>query len=191
MMCVCCIAELPTVMCLWYKDGCINHVESDDVQDIRSDRFELSLDNSEKEEKTFKDPISTGRKRAAVMYPISVGQICDWAWHKQCGGGVEPIIGCAGRPATNIHHGPDKSTFNNDRESNISIICTFCHNRWHVANDKYYELPRPEDNSIWVPTNNVGERKVYALTDIQKATKMEILTNEMMIPEGGSDARRT
>jgi hypothetical protein len=165
-------------------EGCLKSDESTAV-------FDLSLGESEsdssQEERVYKDPISTGRKRAAVMYPLSPGQVCDWAWKKNAGGGIEPITGCTGRPATHIHHGPDKSTFNNDR-SNISLLCNFCHNRWHVANDKYYIEPRPADNSEWLPIK-YPELDIQGLDTIQTATKMEILTAEMLIPEGGKDGR--
>lgn len=181
-ICINCAAEMPAMFCLWSQEGCLSDLGLDEGE------FNLSLGDTSTEEKVFKDPISTGRKRAAVMYPLSPGQVCDWAWRKFCGGGIEPIIGCTGRPATHIHHGPDKSTFNNDRDTNISLICNFCHNRWHVANDKYYIEPRPEDNSEWLPLK-FPELEIHLLSEIQKASKMEILTAEMLIPEGGKDGR--
>lgn len=93
----------------------------------------------------MKDPISTGRKRAAIAAPITVGMICEWAYLKEAGGGVEPITGCTGYPATDRHHGPNKATLDNTtKESpddsgkwNLHRICSMCHNRWHSANDKY------------------------------------------------------
>ena len=183
--CVNCVADYPISACLWYQDGCKAHLEASE-QVIQGELITESI----QEEKVFKDPVSTGRKRAAVMYPLSAGQVCDWAWRKICGGGIEPITGCTGRPATHIHHGPDKSTLNNDRSTNISLICEFCHNRWHAANDKYYINPRPIDNSEWLPALGIAEGKqMYLLEDMQKATKMEILTAEMLIPEGGKDAK--
>lgn len=144
-----------------------------------------SLGEDTSSERVYKDAVSTGRKRAAELYPISVGQVCAWAWSKNCGGGVSPITGCTGRPATNIHHGPDKSTFSNEA-SNISVICTFCHNRWHVANDKFYSEPRPDNGLPWLP--NVPEGKeLIPLEARVKASKQEILMEEMLIPEGGKD----
>lgn len=181
-----CVNEFPISACLFSIEGCAKTLGSEDVAE-ETEEFFIG-ESSDKEEKVFKDPISTGRKRAAVMYPLSPGQVCDWAWRKVCGGGIEPITGCTGRPAVHIHHGPDKSTFANDR-SNISLICNFCHNRWHVANDKYYHEPRPADNSEWLPLKNVEGRKLYALSDMVKASKMEILTAEMLLPEGGKDGK--
>jgi hypothetical protein len=121
------------------------------------------------------------------MYKIEGGQVCEWAWRKNCGGGIEPIIGCTGRPASHIHHGPDKSTLSNER-TNISLVCEFCHNRWHVANDKYYGT-RPADNSVWLPHINIIGRDIQPLSNIQKASKQEILVEEMLRPEGGKDLR--
>src|SRR4030095_9820924 len=166
--CVNCLSDLPIFACLWHPldGGCKAHTESEPDVSI----LELVNEPSSTEEKVFKDPVSTGRKRAAVMYPLSPGQVCDWAWREICGGGIEPITGGTGRPATHIHHGPDKSTLNNDRSSNISLICEFCHNRWHAANDKYYLTARPVDNSTWLPDIPEG-REMFQLSDIQKATK--------------------
>lgn len=91
------------------------------------------------------DPMSTGRKRVVRMYPISGGQVCEWAGRKHCGGGPKPVIGCINNPASDQHHGPDKNTLNNEKASrgvgtmeNVSIICAECHNAWHAANDPYY-----------------------------------------------------
>lgn len=181
MKCVNCAAEFTIEFCL--KGGeCV-----DEVSEGQIEGFGLSADvESEKE---MLDPISTGRKRAARLYKIAPGQVCDWAWKKNAGGGVEPIWGCTGRPAVHIHHGPDKSTLNNDRETNISIVCNYCHNRWHVANDKYYVEPRPKDNSEWLPTLQSSDMVIHKLTDIQKATKNEIMMQEMLRPEGGKDKK--
>jgi hypothetical protein len=162
--------------------------EESQHDDSESSVETLDFFNPTEEPKEMKDPVSTGRKRAAVMYKIEGGQVCEWAWKKNAGGGIEPIIGCTGRPASHIHHGPDKSTLNNER-SNISLVCEFCHNRWHVANDKYYSLPRPADNSEWSPSKNIEGRTILPLSAIEKATKQEILINELSIPEGGKDGR--
>jgi hypothetical protein len=184
------------MFCLYEREGgCIGKPSGDkdsgefigsEEHDVLSIR-ESDIDNTSGINKDFKDAVSTGRKRAAQLYPITVGQICKWAWHKQCGGGIVPIIGCTGRPASNIHHGPDKSTLNNE-PTNISVICSHCHNRWHVANDKYYPLPRPANGEEWLPTLAIEEGlEVHSTTEITKASKVEILANEAIIPEGGKD----
>lgn len=176
--------------CLWHEEGGCKENESSETFGA-----ELSIitEPVEKEDKVLKDPVSAGRKRAAVMYPISTGQVCEWAWMKNCGGGPIRIIGCTGRPATNVHHGINKSTLANDKD-NISVICTYCHNRFHSANDKFYKEPRPADNLEWLPDPELiakfGGGPTGRLDEMVKATKQEILINEMTIPEGGKDARR-
>lgn len=90
----------------------------------------------------YADPVSSGRKRAAKDHPIPVGTVCEWAWLAAAGGGVEPIVGCTGRPASDLHHGPDKNTWNNNRGDNLHWVCDWCHNTWHARNDPYYG-PRP------------------------------------------------
>lgn len=183
-VCINCAAELPKEFCIEIACGYEYCKDKEGVEELEP----LNLDFTTEEPKEMKDPVSTGRKRAAVMYKIEGGQVCEWAWKKNAGGGIEPIIGCTGRPASHIHHGPDKSTLNNER-SNISLVCEFCHNRWHVANDKHYSTKRPEDNSAWLPDTRDDLHTIWRLEDIQKATKQEVLMNELLIPEGGKDGR--
>lgn len=97
------------------------------------------------------DPVSTGRKRAAQAAPIEVGMVCEWKRLTEAGGGPVPIKGCPGNPATDRHHGPDKSVLNNELGVNLHRICSTCHNRFHSANDKYYKEPRPESGGEWLP----------------------------------------
>ncbi len=110
------------------------------------------------------DPKSTGRKRAAVLYPINEGMICEWAQLKAACGGKFPIIGCAGNPATHRHHGPDKNTLNNE-QGNVHRICVHCHNRWHTLNDPVYEEFFGTEH--WLPHD-----------PDTKATVLEIAANE-------------
>jgi len=97
----------------------------------------------------YADPLSSGRKMAAKAAPIKAGLVCEWAWLAQAGGGVVPIMGCPGRPASDRHHGPDKNTLNNNVGTNLHRICDWCHNQWHGKNDPHYG-PRPEsgDGSV-------------------------------------------
>jgi hypothetical protein len=127
----------------------------------------------------FDDILSSGRKRAANLFKIEPGQVCEWSWKKFNGGGIVPVFGCTGLTARHIHHGPDKSTFNNDRDTNISLICTFCHQLWHVRNDKYYEEPRPEDGSAWLPY--AGELANHRLDEAIEATLEETIDFEISI----------
>lgn len=79
------------------------------------------------------DQQSTGRKRAAKLYPLDSEAYCEWSGKKEQGGGKTPIDGCGIRPGSNIglqqcrHHGPDKNTLNNEL-GNVHRICTPCHN---------------------------------------------------------------
>lgn len=120
----------------------------------------------------YKDPISTGRKRAAEMYPITSGMACEWAGLKNSGGGVVPIVGCIGRAATDRHHGPDKNTMNN-AEGNVHRICAFCHNAWHGVNDPFYG-ERSDPTKPFVPIK--GEVKDHDSTT--KASTEEVLQAE-------------
>jgi hypothetical protein len=89
------------------------------------------------------------------------------------GGGVVPIVGCAGNTAADLHHGPDKSTLNNEVGINLHRICEYCHNRWHELNDEYYG-DRPADNMNYVPT----DREVEPHDRVTRADRQVILANE-------------
>lgn len=124
-----------------------------------------------KDADSVRDTESTGRKRAAIMFPITEGMPCEWQGLKLAGGGVVPITGCLKGAATDIHHGPNKSTLGN-YVGNVHRICASCHNRWHSINDTYYETPRPA-GMYWYPRLefNVYEHLpfLYATTDDQAA----------------------
>jgi hypothetical protein len=123
----------------------------------------------------YKDPVSTGRKRAAEMYPISPGMVCEWAGLKNAGGGVVPIVGCLGRPASDRHHGPDKNTMNN-AAGNLHRICDYCHNTWHALNDPHYG-ERPVHTMPFIPNGTLGI-DWFAHDADTKATTAEILEAE-------------
>lgn len=105
------------------------------------------------------DITSTGRRRAAMLYPIMENMVCEWAGLKFAGGGVEPIIGCQGNILTSDkgptrgdrHHGPDKNVINNS-PGNVHRICSSCHNSWHSKNNKYYG-ERPAADQSYLPTS--------------------------------------
>lgn len=121
---------------------------------------------AEKEDSEIRDPISTGRKRAAQLKPILDGMVCEWSGLLYAGGGARPIIGCKGTILTgtkgkgaatgNIHHGPDKSTLNNSDE-NLHRICGTCHNRWHALNDPFYPEARLDVGAPYLPLCEVIE----------------------------------
>lgn len=112
---------------------------------------------STKRDATLKDQQSTGRKRAARMYPLHRDQPCEWQTLAECGGGTKPILGCINGLQQARHHGPDKSVSNND-EGNVHRICHACHNRWHAANNAEYDW-----NSTLPPSH-----KPRKMTDAEK-----------------------
>lgn len=124
----------------------------------------------------YKDPISTGRKFAAQAAPIEVGQTCEWAGLKRAGGGVIPIVGCVGRPASDRHHGPDKNTMNNAVGTNLHRICDHCHNTWHALNDPHYG-ERPDHTKPFIPQGELGV-DWFAHDPHTKATTEEIMAAE-------------
>lgn len=105
------------------------------------------------------DPQSTGRKRAAQLWPLDLEAPCEWQFKANCGGGKHPILGCATGMQRNIHHGPDKNTLNNARD-NIHKICPTCHNRWHAVNDKDYDPSIPHN-----PRGSTYIERVKRLTE--------------------------
>ena len=95
-----------------------------------------------KRDSNLKDQQSTGRKRAAVLYPLDPEAPCEWQGLRFAGGGSFPIVGCSSGTQQARHHGPDKNTLNNE-EGNVHRICHRCHNRWHTKNDGGYVPGNP------------------------------------------------
>lgn len=134
---------------------------------------------------TLVDPKSTGRKRQARMYPITKGTPCEWAGKKIVLLGVDAVvIGCINSPATDLHHGPDKNTLNNEKAShgigareNTSIICSDCHNSLHAKHDPLYpDYDRvAQQTEPWMPTG-VEYGIDYELLD---ASPDELFAEEM------------
>lgn len=167
----------------WVSCGEIQFTVSGDVKSREGKSDAGSADSgyiddgyaSVKEIGEYKDPLSTGRKRAAQMYPIDVGMVCEWAGLKLAGGGVFPIVGCIGRAASDRHHGPDKNTMNN-AEGNVHRICDHCHNTWHALNDPEYG-PRPDHTQPFIPKGQLGV-DWFNHDSKTKATTEEILAAE-------------
>jgi hypothetical protein len=153
-------------------EGMDNSAEAGESKDSGyvDDGYGATKDISE-----YKDPLSTGRKRAAAMYPIAPGQVCEWAGLKAAGGGVIPITGCIGRPASDRHHGPDKNTMNN-APANVHRICDHCHNTWHGLNDPHYG-DRPDHTKPFIPKGEFGVDWFDHDADT-KASQTEILEAE-------------
>ncbi len=148
-------------------DSC-GEVKFDAAGNVRTDEAPISEDGEgvdggylgelhegSKSLSSYADPISTGRKMAAEKAPINVGMICEWAGLAKAGGGVVPIVGCVGRPASDRHHGPDKNTMNNVVGVNLHRICDHCHNTWHAKNDPAYG-PRPTHTQPFIPEGVKG-----------------------------------
>lgn len=110
-----------------------------------------------KDDSSLKDQQSTGRKRAAKWFPMDETQLCEWSMKTNCGGGKNPITGCAGNLQKARHHGPDKNTLNND-VGNVHRICHTCHNRWHTLNDEGY---------VWGQVQNPHAPKPATMEDIE------------------------
>ena len=111
-----------------------------------------------KEMGDVRDTESTGRKRAAIMYPLDRDAACEWSGLRNAGGGVIPIVGCRDGKQAAIHHGPDKNTLANF-VGNVHRICAQCHNRWHTLNDPLYPKERPAGNVPFIPAS--GEYKKH------------------------------
>lgn len=78
-----------------------------------------------KSDRNLKDQQSTGRKRAAKLFPLDREASCEWQGKSNCGGGPHPIVGCISGLQEARHHGPDKSVTNNE-EGNVHRICHMC-----------------------------------------------------------------
>lgn len=161
---------------VWLRCCCHGAKAEDDAKAFANGPGRPMLDPDQ-----ITDKLSTGRKRARMLYPILDGMTCQWAGLKYAGGGVEPIIGCGGNKIIaakgssetgHRHHGPDKNVINNS-PGNVHLICSTCHNRWHALNNKYYEGERPEAGEEWLPN---GEWRPH--DPMTQATEEEIEANE-------------
>lgn len=112
--------------------------EEPEEEESRRSSGRNSSSRSGKRDAVLKDQQSTGRKRAARLYPLSRESACEWQGKAECGGGLSPILGCSLGKQEARHHGPDKSVSNNE-EGNVHRICHACHNRWHAANNAEYD----------------------------------------------------
>lgn len=122
----------------------------------------------------MKDPVGSGRRRAERLTPIPEDYLCEWTLLQNAGGGVVPIVGCAGNMATDRHHSPDKSTLNNHVGLNLHRICTTCHSRWHALNDPMYG-ERPANNLDYFP---LPEHKWVIHDRLTRATPEQVQQNE-------------
>lgn len=162
----------------WIQCCCHRHKDDDAAA------FAKGVGRPVLEPKDITDITSTGRKRAAMLYPILEGMLCEWAGLRYAGGGVKPIIGCAGNriysgkgsDKGDRHHGPDKNVIDNE-PGNVHRICSPCHNRWHALNNEFYLGERPPAEEPWLPTAPEG-LTVHRHDPDTLATDEEIETNE-------------
>lgn len=108
----------------------------------------------------IRDIKSTGRKRAAKLYPIDVHGDCEWRSLLFAGGGITPIIGCSSGTMKHRHHGPIMLTTVNI-EGNVHRICDPCHRVWHVCNDAYAK--DFIQTVLWVPHDPFTQAPVEIL----------------------------
>lgn len=127
----------------WHAEclkGCKKCHTKDDipVADDQQGELEPAVRKMGGTREKLKDPQSTGRKRAARLYPIENGMACEWRKLKNCGGGRHPVIGCLDGIARDRHHGPVKNVTRN-HAGNVHRICSTCHQHWHELNDLVYD----------------------------------------------------
>lgn len=142
-----------------FYTGSTSSVSTDSVElqedDVKESEYEYGQPlyevQAHKPEAALKDQQSTGRKRAAEMYPLYRDLDCEWKGRKNCGGG-KPIVGCMEGKQQARHHGPDKNTLNND-VGNVHRICHSCHNNWHALNDPGYIFGRVYEPNSPVEAN--------------------------------------
>lgn len=141
---------------------------------VTFDNVESEKRGATKSPEDITDVQSTGRKRAAVRYPITEGMVCEWEGLKSAGGGVVPIFGCLGNLATDRHHGPDKNTLNNE-PGNVHRICSPCHNMWHARNDEFYGT-RPPGTEPFIP---LDDHKWCAHNATDRAEQEELIKAQL------------
>lgn len=150
-----------------------NGQESEEQADKDSGRPSRSLSSSSsirtrssKRDASLKDQQSTGRKRAARLYPLDREQTCEWKGLTDCGGGPKPILGCFNGKQQARHHGPDKSVSNNE-EGNVHRICHCCHYRWHAVNNALYDWNATTVNAH-NPRPQTDEERAVAIQEEMK-----------------------
>lgn len=140
--------------------------EVDEDEDSGDDErnVQRKVINRGKRDATLKDQQSTGRKRAAKLFPLDFSAPCEWQGLRFAGGGEVPIVGCYNNTQQARHHGPDKNTLNND-VGNVHRICHRCHNVWHAANDEGYiwnGVHKPHDPNTKATLHEIVEaNKTY------------------------------
>lgn len=124
------------------KANCHEKLKNNETEDDSNGSSEDFYDSEPRKRKSarenLKDPKSTGRKRAARVYPLDRNAPCEWRNLRNCGGGLRPVIGCLDGNQQHRHHGPVKETTRNEL-GNVHRICDDCHVHWHELNDLIYD----------------------------------------------------
>lgn len=118
-----------------------------------------------KADNEIRDLKSTGRKRAAVLYPLDASASCEWRNLRFAGGGLFPIPGCVAGTQKHRHHGPVVLTTANI-EGNVHRICADCHNRWHGLNDPF--IKEYMTTILWSPHDPNTELVSEELIEVVK-----------------------
>lgn len=115
--------------------NCSHDIKPETVQNAPTPPSQADHPNRYKRDAALKDQQSTGRKRAAKLYPLDRSAACEWQSNPTAGGGIT-IRGCETGKQQARHHGPDYNTLNNE-PGNVHRICHSCHRKWHEANDPH------------------------------------------------------
>jgi hypothetical protein len=124
------------------EDLSSEHTHNDEGEGDEDQIKAAKRERRTKPDSALKDQQSTGRKRAARLYPLNPNEECEWRFKSGMGGGANPIQGCPDGKQQARHHGPDKNTLNNE-PGNVHRICHRCHNTWHAKNDPDYDPNKP------------------------------------------------
>lgn len=121
----------------------------EEISNKHSDEFRPEFDRNPelaknvKNDYALKDPQSTGRKRAAKLFPLDKERDCEFLGKTHAGAipGLRGIDGCSIRPNSTpgkqqARHHLDYDTLNNDPD-NVVRICHSCHRVIHEANDSH------------------------------------------------------
>lgn len=124
-----------------------------------------------KSDSSIRDRKSTGRKRAAKLFPIDPNSPCEWRSLLFAGGGLFPILGCLEGNMKHRHHGPILATTANV-EGNVHRICDPCHRVWHVANDAF--VRGYITTVVWLPHDGQTTAPVETLRLANTSEKLRI-----------------
>lgn len=154
-----CSTDTNEVCCCTKSEEIVEEKESDNEDESWRKTSTKRGRGIGKRDDSLRDQQSTGRKRAAVKYPLDRDASCEWQGLLCAGGGSAPIVGCLDGKQQARHHGPDKNTLNNDL-GNVHRICHACHNRWHARNDEGYQWGstyKPHD-----PSKKASDEEIWS-----------------------------